>query len=112
MQRPSDDEIVIVISAAPIAVISNVARLTATAILYEWFSGWIDKEVAGEYIHDYAGYAMMPLAMLLLWGEMTLLRKLVIEPVPKGPLSLGGSLVAAQQNPDTASEATVEQRSS
>jgi hypothetical protein len=32
-------------------------------------------------IHDWAGYMMMPIGLLLLLGEMTLLSKLMIAPM-------------------------------
>jgi len=90
------EKIVIVVSAVPIAIIANVARLTVTAILYEMARRWpdvIDAHKAEEIIHDWSGYLiMMPLAMLLLWVELTLLSKLFLEPAAKGPLSLGRTL--------------------
>jgi len=88
-------KIVIVCSAIPIAVVSNVARVTVTGILYEmgrWWPNLIDPEAAQGFVHDWAGYFMMPLAMLLLWGEMALLKRLFLEPPSRPPLSLGGVL--------------------
>ena len=32
-------------------------------------------------IHDWAGYLMMPLGLLLLWGELVLLSKLLVAPL-------------------------------
>ncbi len=91
------EKIVIVISAIPIAVFSNVTRITVTAILYETARKWpdvISTETADWFFHDMAGLLMMPLALLLLWGEMILFSKLLLEPVAKSTLSvsLAGSL--------------------
>ena len=43
---------------------------------------------AKNIFHDYAGWSMMILAMLLLWGEMTLLSKLFFEAPSEAPLIL------------------------
>jgi exosortase/archaeosortase family protein len=88
LRRPLWEKIVIVISAIPIAVFSNVVRITLTAFLHEQVSA----ELADRVFHDLAGLLMMPLALLLLWGEMVLLGNLFLEPVSEGPLSLGDSV--------------------
>jgi len=87
------EKVLIALSAIPIAVISNVARISLTAILYEIARKWpnvMSTETAEWVFHDMAGVLMMPLAMLLLWGEMALLSKLFFEPVSTS--SLGMSL--------------------
>ena len=94
---PPWEKIVFVLSAIPIAVFSNVMRITVTAILYEAARRWpnvIDTAAADHFFHNWAGYFMMPLAMLVLWGEMTLLKMLFIESAHQRPLVLGGSLAA------------------
>ena len=53
------------VSAIPIAIVSNAARVTVAAVLQDLI-GVRAKDV----FHDYAGWIMMILAMLLLWGEM------------------------------------------
>ena len=90
-QRPLWEKLVMVASAAPIAVISNVIRIIITAVVYEMAGYWpsvIDLETTGELVHDWAGYAMMPIGLLLLLGEMTLLSKLMLAPVDQ-PLVIG-----------------------
>lgn len=91
------EKIVIVASAVPIAVISNVLRLIVTALVQEF----IGREVSLKLGHDMAGWFMMPLALLLLWGEMALLKKLFLAPVPQGPLSLEGSLAGGTGGVDS-----------
>ncbi len=91
------EKVVIVLSSAPIAVCSNVVRITVTALLYHLDLG----ELADKVFHDMAGLLMMPLAMILLWCEMTLLGKLFLEPVSASPLSLSGSLVAQSGHRDS-----------
>jgi exosortase len=77
------EKAILVASAIPIAVFSNVMRITLTGVVQHLIS-----VEAGKWFHDYVGYFMMPLAMLLVWGEMTLISKLMIEPETM-PLSLG-----------------------
>jgi len=43
-------------------------------------------------MHDMAGLLMMPIGLLLLWVEMALLSKLLVEPLPDKPLLAGGLL--------------------
>ncbi|MGH7171106.1 MAG: exosortase/archaeosortase family protein [Gemmataceae bacterium] len=73
------DKMLIVASAAPIAVLANVIRITTTAFLHVVAgSRWADLV-----FHDLAGWLMMPLALAMLWVELWLLRRLLIErPVP------------------------------
>jgi exosortase len=66
VRRPWTDKAVIVVSAIPIAIICNVARITVTAILYVTAGDkWADLV-----FHDLAGWLMMPLALGLLWLEL------------------------------------------
>ena len=68
LRVPVWKKIVLIVSAVPIAIVSNVARIALTGMLYEW----VNKGV-GNFIHDNAGWWMMILAMLMIWGEMALL---------------------------------------
>ena len=51
----------------------NITRITITALAYELMG---HQEVV-EKFHDVAGYLMMPGAMVLLWGELDLLARLL-----------------------------------
>lgn len=53
----------IVLSAAPIALICNIVRITATGAMHQSVS----PEFADEVFHDYAGWLMMPSAVLLMF---------------------------------------------
>ncbi len=91
------EKAVIVASSIPIAIIANVLRITLKGAFQEWIS-----VAAGNWVHDYAGWIMMPLAMLMLWGEMTLISRLIVEVPSKGPLSLGegaGALARGDLSP-------------
>jgi len=75
------ERIFIVLSAAPIAIVCNVARITATGLAYQL----VGEESANLIYHDLAGWLMMPLALLLLWGELCLMSALFIEEEPLRP---------------------------
>jgi exosortase len=98
-RRPLWEKLLIVASAAPIAVISNVVRIVLTAILCELARRWpsvVSIEEAREIIHNWVGYVvMMPTGLLLLWLETYLLSKLMIAPLPERPLVVGA--LAGQQ---------------
>ena len=77
------EKLVMIASAAPIAVASNVARIVLTAVIYQLATCWpslIDLDTAAEVIHQWAGYMMMPIGLLLLLAEMSLLNRLMIAP--------------------------------
>ena len=74
----------IVLSAAPIAVIANVVRITVTGVLYETTS----PELAEVIFHDLAGWFMMPLAVVILWTAMAVLSRIFKTPVPKSELEV------------------------
>jgi exosortase len=84
MNRPLLDRLVIVVSAAPIAIVANVVRITATGLAQEWFG----PEAAHKIFHDWAGWLMMPLALGLLWLGMGALSLLLPETVESDELPL------------------------
>jgi exosortase len=85
IDRPWLDRAVIVVSAVPIAFLANVSRITATGLLQET----LGHDVAGVVYHDLAGWLMMPLALALLWGELKLLSRLLVDmPSPCSPARL------------------------
>jgi exosortase len=67
--------IVLFLSIIPIALISNILRISATGLCYHRF-GAAD---GGHYAHDAAGWLMMPVALALVGLELGLLGWLVIE---------------------------------
>jgi exosortase len=83
VQRPFADKLLIVVSAIPIAVIANVVRITATGLIHcEW------GREAGNILHDWAGWLMMPLALGLLWVELRFLDSLLLETSAPAPLPI------------------------
>lgn len=67
--------IILLFSIVPVALFSNVIRISATAWCYHQFGA----KVGGAWAHDLAGYLMMPLAMALVGLELWVLSWLVVE---------------------------------
>ncbi len=84
LNRPVWERLVILASAVPIALLTNIIRITVTGICYEYFG----QEVAEKVFHDVAGLLMMPMAVGLLWLEIVILSRLTTEP-PEGPTLAG-----------------------
>jgi exosortase len=77
IERPWWDKLVILLSAIPIALIVNIARITITALLS--MSVGQENFAVQKICHDYAGYViMMPLALMLLWLELQILERVTI----------------------------------
>jgi exosortase len=84
IRRPLTDRLIILASAAPIAVLSNIIRITVTGILHQA----IDSDAANAFFHDVAGWLMMPLALAVLALELRLLSWLFIEPRARRPAAV------------------------
>ncbi len=92
IRRPIWDKLVILLSAVPIALIANVLRITLTGMMLYALEGedvsisigsWslIDmpgSEFADSFFHDWAGWMMMPLALILMWGELAILKRVIL----------------------------------
>jgi exosortase len=73
------DQSIILASAVPIALLSNLIRVTTTGLMYEAGHG----ELAHAFFHDVAGWVMMPLALGMLWVELKVMSHLFIDvPAP------------------------------
>lgn len=79
LRRPLWERLVLVLSAVPIALMSNVIRITSTGLLHELVS----SDVANLVFHDLAGWLMMPLALGMLWLELQVLTHLWLDPRPR-----------------------------
>ncbi|MHB1423536.1 MAG: exosortase/archaeosortase family protein [Gemmataceae bacterium] len=80
-RRPVVDKLILLLSAIPIAVVSNILRITATGILHETTS----SETANVFFHDLGGWLMMPLGLMFLGLEVKILSHLFIDPPPTPP---------------------------
>jgi exosortase len=84
IERPLWEKVFVSLSALLIAVVTNILRITVTAILYEYAGA----ELADKVFHDLAGWLMMPAAMMLLMLELYILSKLLVSPAQSGPVLL------------------------
>ncbi|QDT71258.1 Transmembrane exosortase (Exosortase_EpsH) [Lacipirellula limnantheis] len=76
IDRPWWDKLIILLSAIPIALASNVIRIVLTALLNIAFGQ--DTPWLNQIVHDWAGLAMMPIGLGLLWIELAILSRLTI----------------------------------
>jgi len=71
---------ILVMSSIPVGVICNIVRIFVTAMLMLYVS----TELGEKFFHDFAGLVMMPAAVLLMFGELWLMDRLVVpEPGPQ-----------------------------
>jgi len=71
------EKVIILVSSLPIALLCNTVRLAITAMFFTVLEG----EYWEKIFHDFGGYAMMPLALAAVVGELWLLAKLTELPV-------------------------------
>jgi exosortase len=84
VNRPLLDRVVLVLSSIPVALLSNIIRITVTGILHDTVSG----HAADTFYHDLAGWLMIPLALLLYWLELWILSHILVETKRQAPLPL------------------------
>jgi len=76
VRRPWWEKLIVFFSSLPIALICNTLRLAITSVAFT-----VIKEVRWQKVfHDFGGYAMMPLALAIVVGELWMLRKLTTLP--------------------------------
>ncbi|PQO43886.1 exosortase [Blastopirellula marina] len=74
IERPFWQNGIVLLSAPLIGVIANLLRVTATGAAYEWS----DSEAFSTFIHDFAGWLMMPIGIAMLWGELKILQNVFL----------------------------------
>jgi len=79
MQRSWVEKGIVLISAAPIALFTNVVRITGTGLAYAWLRETDGREAVLTFIHDFNGWLMMPLGLGILLMELWILNRLLIE---------------------------------
>jgi exosortase len=72
VRRPWPDTIAVVLSAPVIAVLTNILRIVANGLAVDIWG----PQVAKEWVHDQAGWAMMPVAVGLLFLELWVIDKM------------------------------------
>ncbi|MBY0459590.1 MAG: exosortase/archaeosortase family protein [Gemmataceae bacterium] len=76
MSRSLFEKGMVLLGIAPVAVLTNVLRITATGISFSFLA---DKGTR-DFLHDAYGYAMMPVGLALLALEVWVLKRLVVDP--------------------------------
>ena len=71
VQRPAWEKAVIVASSVPMAILVNAARLVATG----WYTRLADQPDTEGLFHSFVGVAMMPVALLILMAELSLMAR-------------------------------------
>ncbi len=94
IKKPLWEKLFIAASALPIALASNVIRITITGLFYEAFGA----HFGGAFFHDLAGWLMMPLGLAFLGIEMWILGKLLIEQPQSAPTSATIDLQRTEPN--------------
>jgi len=80
VKRSRGKKAILVLSSIPVGVICNTVRIFVTAMLMLYVS----TELGEKFFHDFAGLVMMPAAVLLMFGELWLMDRLVVpEPGPQ-----------------------------
>jgi exosortase len=104
VKRPRWQKAVLLASSIPVAVVCNIVRIFATGLLMLHVS----SEVGEKFFHDFAGLVMMPVAVLLLFGELWLMSKLIVPNSTQGQAGARGKSVtrsrktSSQEMPDCA----------
>jgi exosortase len=80
IRKPVLERCCVVASAVPIALLTNMLRITATGVMYQ-----IDATFAQRFFHDWAGWFMMPVCLAMLGIELWVLDRLIIENPVMGP---------------------------
>ncbi|MDB5308779.1 MAG: exosortase [Gemmataceae bacterium] len=77
IRRTRFEKLMVLLGIVPIAIASNVLRITATGLAY---TATADKDTL-EFLHDLFGWLMMPVGLGFLALEVWLLKRLVTDPV-------------------------------
>jgi exosortase len=69
VERPWLDRILLLVGSIPVAIVANVIRISLTGVLYNEGG----KVLGDRVFHDFAGWMMMPIALIILWLGLKLL---------------------------------------
>src|SRR5262245_28986906 len=83
IRKPLLERVCIVLSAVPIALVTNIIRITATGIMFQ-----INRDFAQKFFHDLAGWFMMPICLVFLGMEFWIFNRLIIDSRPARPALL------------------------
>jgi exosortase len=75
LRRSRFEKLMVLLGIIPIAIVSNIVRITATGLSHVYVR---DPRLV-EFLHDFHGWLMMPIGLGLLALELWVLRNLVVE---------------------------------
>ena len=70
------EKFIVILSALPIAILCNTIRLAVTSIAFTL----IDVQKWAQAFHDYGGFAMMPIAIAIIFAELWFLKNIFVKP--------------------------------
>src|SRR5262249_10820795 len=80
VQRSIWERLALLAAAIPIALVTNVLRITTTAVCFHWFGTDELTILPGIKLpHDWAGYLMMPAALVMVVLMLGLMSWLIVE---------------------------------
>lgn len=79
MERHWVFKLIVILSIVPIALITNILRITATGLAHVYLKESAAREKVTDFLHDFNGWMMMPVGLALLLAELWLLTRLIIE---------------------------------
>jgi exosortase len=74
IKRPRWQKGALLLSSIPVAMICNMVRISATAMIMLYVS----VELGEKFFHDFAGLVMMPIAVSLIFGEIWLMDRIIV----------------------------------
>lgn len=75
IRRSRFEKLMVLLGIVPVAIVTNVLRITATGLAYVVLS---DKGTL-DFLHDFYGWLMMPVGLALLGLELWVLKRLVVS---------------------------------
>lgn len=72
---------IVLLSAVPVALATNILRISATGLAHVWLHDSDQKTKVLDFIHDFNGWMMMPVGLAMLLTELWVLKHLLIENV-------------------------------
>lgn len=79
MERHWLVKIFVLASAVPLALATNILRITATGLAHVWLKDNAMKGKVLDFIHDFNGWVMMPVGLGFLLVELWMFKHLLIE---------------------------------
>lgn len=95
LDRTRFEKFLIVLGIVPIAVLTNVLRITATGVAYTLTT----EKSTLHFLHDLHGWLMMPAGLGLLGLQLWALTRLVVPPAAAGPAGVATGFAPAPARP-------------